>query len=354
MSTTTSSPAPSTTTSLPRLVGASGHPADMPREASPSRREPQLPPTPSALAAPPNAAGHVPRPIGVDAALEALQLTRETAGVAACLAEGDERRRVRCLVGLRFAADPKAAELALGLHDALGDVVGLEVERDMDGGWRGPIHLVPALPVAQRRKHLEWVVEARRSIARFIDALARGQERRPSFADRPLTLLFTRSVGKRTPSAYAFDWTIVYNVEGSLHRSREAVRETMIHETFHLVDASHGAWSERVLGPLYDAILRRCDVEGRVVASRACLRPYAPHATTVVGGTYYAFQPGSGVGEYAAELAVRYVEEQRAAMAGRRHPGGAFQCGPAENARAWRLLVEEFFAGIDHTLPCPR
>ena len=37
-----------------------------------------------------------------------------------------------------------------------------------------------------------------------------------------------------------------------------------------------------------------------------------------------------------------------------RLPGGAaFKCGPPENARAWRLLVDEFFGGLDRTPACP-
>lgn len=31
----------------------------------------------------------------------------------------------------------------------------------------------------------------------------------------------------------------------------------------------------------------------------------------------------------------------------------AFKCGPAENARAWQSLVDEFFAGHDLVPACP-
>ncbi|MBM4377227.1 MAG: hypothetical protein FJ095_19270 [Deltaproteobacteria bacterium] len=295
-----------------------------------------------------------PAAIGVDAALDALQFKRESPGVAACLAEIDDPRRVRCLIALRYAADPQALKLAVELHDRLGDVAGLAAEHDMNGGWRGPIHLVPELPIGARRRHLQWVAEARFAIAEFFTKLSGDAPSRPTFGHRPLTLLFTRSVGKSTPSAYAFDWKIAYNVEGSLHRSADAVRETMFHENFHLADQAHSGWSERALGPLHDELMRRCDVERKVVASRVCLRPYAPHSTTVLGGTYYAFHPGNGVGEYAAELAVRYYEEHLAALAGKAFTTTPFKCGPPENGRAWRLLVDEFFAGIDRTPACSR
>ncbi len=56
--------------------------------------------------------------------------------------------------------------------------------------------------------------------------------------------------------------------------------------------------------------------------------------------------------EYAAELAVRYWKEQReiATRGKLAHP--SFKCGPAENARAWKALVEEFFAGRDAVPGC--
>ena len=31
---------------------------------------------------------------------------------------------------------------------------------------------------------------------------------------------------------------------------------------------------------------------------------------------------------------------------------GAFKCGPPENAEAWRLIADEFFAGVDRVPPC--
>ncbi len=71
-------------------------------------------------------------------------------------------------------------------------------------------------------------------------------------------------------------------------------------------------------------------------------------------GRYDAFQRQNGdvAGEYAAELATRSFLEQRDALAGRRADGGRFKCRTDENARAWRLLADEFFGGVDLVPPC--
>jgi hypothetical protein len=85
--------------------------------------------------------------------------------------------------------------------------------------------------------------------------------------------------------------------------------------------------------------------------SITCLAPYSPNDVIVVGGTYYSFQPGNGVREYAAELATRYYKEHRALQ--KKQPlGRPFKCGPPENARAWKAMVDTFFAGIDQTPAC--
>jgi hypothetical protein len=161
-------------------------------------------------------------------------------------------------------------------------------------------------------------------------------------------------VGRTTPSAYAEGWSVSYNVSGSLLVSADAVRETLFHEIFHLNDFAHGDWSGSQLRSIFDAIVSRCGT--RV----ACLRPYAPGDTMVRGGTYYAFQPDNGeaVHEYAAELALRWYQEQRAVL---RHEARlparlparpAFKCGPEENRRAWEAMVAEFFGGADATPAC--
>ncbi|MBA3458409.1 MAG: hypothetical protein H0T46_00490 [Deltaproteobacteria bacterium] len=214
---------------------------------------------------------------------------------------------VECLIRAAYAADPKARDLALALYRDTGDVAGVGPEEIMDGGYRGKIRLVPQLPIGGYRKHLVWVDAAMRDIDAWFAALYKDQSIAPSYRWRALSFRFVRSVKKRTPSAYAFGWTIEYNVEGSLLTSADGVRETLFHELFHNNDFDHGHWSAKTLQTDYDAIVAKCGTKVK------CLAPYAPNKTMVrASGTYYAFQPnnGNGVHEYAAELAVRYFNEQ--------------------------------------------
>jgi hypothetical protein len=81
------------------------------------------------------------------------------------------------------------------------------------------------------------------------------------------------------------------------------------------------------------------------------LKPFSP-TETMMDGAYYAFAPRSGVREYAAELALRYYREQRAAIEGKPASAPAFKCGPKENLEAWRLLIGEFFGGVDLAPAC--
>ncbi len=71
------------------------------------------------------------------------------------------------------------------------------------------------------------------------------------------------------------------------------------------------------------------------------------------GGTFYAFQPGNGPGEYAAELAVRHYREHRAVLRGEKLADKPFKCGPAPNGAAWKPFVDEFWAGVDRVPACP-
>ena len=102
------------------------------------------------------------------------------------------------------------------------------------------------------------------------------------------------------------------------------------------------------VSPRYAAIVAKCGTK------LACLEPYAPNKTVVRGGTYYAFQPDNGdtVHEYAAELAVRYFNEQREILTTTKLKRAAFKCGTPENARAWKALVDEFFGGRDLVPVC--
>jgi hypothetical protein len=268
-----------------------------------------------------------------------------------CLAHPDDVARIACMIELRFATDPAAKESALDLHRGGGIVAGVNPERDMDGGWRGKLRLVPELPVGPHRRHLAWIAAAHRDVEEFFAGLAFRAEAPIHYRWRALELRFFRSVGRTTPSAYAEGWAIAYNVSGSLHTSADAVRETWFHEVFHLNDRDHAGWSPRVLQPLFAAIVAGCNTGGRL--STPCLAPYSPGDTMVRGGTFYSFQPGNGVVEYAAELALRYYREHRAILAGRPLLKRPFKCGPEPNAEAWRLIAAEFFGGVDLVPPCP-
>jgi hypothetical protein len=255
---------------------------------------------------------------------------------------------VDCMIAARYSDDPKAAELALALYTGAGDIAGVGDDELMDGGYRGKIHLVPQLPVHRYRTHLAWVIAATKRIDAFFTSPERFAQATPAYRWRALAFRFVRSVGKRTPSAVAGAWTILYNVEGSLLTSEAGVLDTLFHELFHLNDEDHGDWSAKVLGADYAAIVKRCGTSTR------CLAPFAPGDTMVRGGTYYAFQPNNGVGarEYAAELAVRYFSEQSEFTAQGKLARKPFKCGPPENARAWQALVDEFFAGRDAIPAC--
>ncbi len=262
---------------------------------------------------------------------------------------GDDAARIRCLLEARYVSDPAARALALDLHRTTGGLPGLLPAQQIDGGFRGNIQLVPELPVGGHRKHLGWVRDAMQEIDRFFVDLRGPSGEALRYRWREIDFRFFRSVGRSTPSAFTEGtWEVAYNVSGSLVSSGPAVRETLFHEIFHINDWAHGEWS-KTLAPIVSAIVARC-------GSRAtCLAPYAPTKTMVRGGTYYAFQPGTGsmTMEYAAELATRFFEEESAAMAGRRRGEPAFKCGPAENRQVWALLVSEFFGGRDLVPACP-
>ena len=254
---------------------------------------------------------------------------------------------IDCVIDSAYAKDPKAKAIALALFHDTGDVAGVGPEEIMDGGYRGKIHLVPQLPIGSYRKHLEWTSESLRSIDEFFTKLY-DQQPPPAYRWRAIQLRYVRSIKKRTPSAYANGWMVEYNVEGSLLTSMEGVRETLFHELFHSNDGGHNEWSARTLQKDYDAIVAKCGTRVK------CLSPYAPNSTMVRGGTYYAFQPnnGNGVHEYAAELAVRYWKEQSEMLTDKKLSKPAFKCGPPENARAWKALVDEFFTGRDLVPAC--
>ena len=314
--------------------------------AAPASAPPTVAPTTTASARPPDAApAPAPPPDTPPAAPPDPRVTLDTAkhllGVDAPDCD------VACLIDRAYAADPRAAALAKALYADTGDVAGVGDVMDMDGGFRGPIHLVPAWPTGADRRHLAWVAAALRDYDTFFAKL----DAHPRYRWRDLEVRFVRSVKRHTPSAFAQPWNVSYNLSGSLLVSAELVRETLFHEIFHMNDDDHGDWSGTALRADYDAIVARC---GTTREATACLAPYAPSDTKVRGGTYYAFTQDNGdpVHEYAAELALRYYREQREMLRRHRLSRRAFKCGPPENRRSWDALVTEFFGGRDLVPPC--
>ncbi len=277
----------------------------------------------------------------------------DAAAEAACLqrpvrdARAETRIRIRCLIRKRYERDAKAARLALKLYDRTGGIAGLLPAQQMDGGYRGRIELVPHLPLGKDRAHLARLTGALVEMDDFFAAIERAAGGPVHYRWRDLRFRFYRSVGRRTPAAFASGWTIGYNVRGTLNYSTRAVRDLMFHEIFHLNDQAAGDWSDEALGEIHATIAGRC---GRRIK---CLRPYARGWLKVRRGTFYAFMPGHGPEEYAAELALNYLREQRAVQLGKkvRRP---FKCGPALNAEAWQRITKAFFAGVDLVPDCPQ
>ncbi len=285
------------------------------------------------------------------AALEVLAAQRRQCESTTTTMAAADACRLRALIATSYAKDPAASVVALQLYDQTGTVAGLLPGLDMDGAYRGILRLEPVLPIGRHRRHLQFAADA---LFEFDDFFRRLQAtttttttttKELAFRWRPLGLRFFESVKRKTPSAFAVDWTVSYNVRGSLFTSPQRVKETFFHEIFHLNDQTHDHWSPRALSSIYDAIVARCGMK------TACLTPWAPDGIKVIGGTYYAFMPDNGVSEYAADLAKRWYIEQRAVLHGQK-VAAPFKCGPAENAVAWQLLIDEFFAGIDHVPAC--
>jgi hypothetical protein len=266
-------------------------------------------------------------------------------------AVGTTSQRVECLIAARYASDPSARDVALSLYRESGGVPGVLPAERYDGGYRGIISLVPALPIAGYRPHLVRVRDAMRDIDDFFAVIGSSANAPLAYRWREVHIQFFRSVGRTTPSAFVegINWRLAYNVSGSLNTTASSVRETIFHELFHINDWAHSDWSMRVLAPIVSGIIVRCGT------SKTCLKPYTPTDVTVSGGTYYAFQPGSPTAlEYAAELATRYHDEQLAMIEGRALAKPAFKCGATENATAWKLMADEFFGGVDDVPACAR
>lgn len=276
---------------------------------------------------------------------EASELLFSVSQEGICPSNVDPKDRIVCLLRARYAADPRAQDIAGTLFGRHNIVAGVETARTFEGGYRGNIPVIPSLPTGADRKHLGWTLSAMDRIGAFLGRIAEAKGV-PLFRFRGVRVRFFASVGKTTPSAYAQAWTISYNTRGALNRSAEAVEETLFHELFHLNDAWQGNFSDE-LQDVYGKIVTRCGER------TPCLAPYAPGKTIVRGGTYYPFHKGNGAGEYGAELASRYYLEVTATLRGT-PPAKPFRCGPPENAEAWNKLRAKFFADYDPIPPCPR
>ena len=281
-------------------------------------------------------------------ALALLYPEGATLDTLGCAQTSDEDA-IHCAIEKRYADDKKGLATARAMFDEFGSIAGLEAEQTMEGGWRGTIHIVPERPIGQYQHHFDWVLDAERDIKTVFDAIDAKKTHPVLYRHAPIGWKFMRSVGKRTPSAYASDWRVGYNVSGSLNISMVAVRDTMVHEIFHDNDFEQGEWSRKTIGDVFDSIVAKCGT--RI----DCLTPYTPIKTVVVGGTYYSFQPNNGDAchEYAAELASRYFIETRAAIKGEKLPEKPFKCGPPENAKTWNAIVDKFFGGVDLSPACP-
>jgi len=179
-----------------------------------------------------------PKPPAVSKSIaETILGARDLSG-GACPA-ADDQKAIRCWIEKRYESEPSAKSLALAMFDRSGHVAGVEAEHQMDGGFRGTIHIVPEWPLRQYRKHLEWVTASADDFAVFFDKLGKNSDKSVRYRHRAIAFKFLRSVNRRTPSAYASEWAIGYNVSGSLHASVDAVRETLFHEIFHLNDPEH-------------------------------------------------------------------------------------------------------------------
>jgi hypothetical protein len=253
----------------------------------------------------------------------------------------------KCILRRHFS-DPRAEALALGLFHDRRIAVSAEHSHTMDGGYRGMIEVKGTLPEAAARKHLEWSSAAfakHQAFRKAFAASAKVDEAELPYFVTPKSLRFFTSSPRPTPSAYAIDEKIAYNLIGTLMQTEASVEETLLHEVFHLNDQAHKNWSLRALGGIHSRIHEKCGDR------TPCLTRYSPGTTMVRGGTYYAFHKGNDAREYAAELMVRFYREVSKALAGK-PVANAFKCQASENAEAWQAFLNEFWNGHDPLPAC--
>lgn len=252
-----------------------------------------------------------------------------------------------CALSLRYGGDRPTLALARRLLETHGAVAGIETRRTLDVG-QGQLPIAPAPPTGPYRRHLESVVASLADVEETFAALAPRAPGPMMFRTRPHALRFYRTESRSFPSAWAQDGVVGYNVEGPLHVEGGDIGAVLFHELFHLNDQGHDRWSERALEEIYAGIVSSCEND------EECLEPYAPDDVRVDGGTYYAFDERTNdVREYAADLALRWLREHRAILRGEKLEAAPFRCKTPENAAAWKLVVDEFFGGVDLTPACP-
>jgi hypothetical protein len=253
----------------------------------------------------------------------------------------------KCILHRNFS-DPKAEALALSLFRDHRIAVSAEPSHTMDGGYRGMIEVKGTLPEAASRKHLEWSIAAftkHQAFRKAFAASAKIAEAELPYFFSPKSLRFFTSSPRPTPSAYAIDEKIAYNLIGTLMQTEASVEETLLHEVFHLNDQAHKSWSLTALGGIHSRIHDKCGER------TPCLTRYSPGTTMVRGGTYYAFHKGNDAREYAAELMVRFYREVSKALVGK-PVTNAFKCQAPENAEAWQAFLNEFWKGYDPLPAC--
>jgi hypothetical protein len=266
---------------------------------------------------------------------------------------GDAPAKIICLLERRYP-NKKDAALFITLYNTVGVVAGVELAHTREVGYRGIIQFVPEPPIGAYQQQLLWVLEGFTDIDTMLRSFETIAKQELPFRWTDLELKFYRTIKRKTPNAYATRWEVAYNVVGSMFTSQAVVTETLVHEIFHLNDEEHGVWSVKVLNTNYLKILKECAVKGKKVPDTKCLTPYSPGSVKVTGGTYYSFQPGNDVREYAAELALRYYQEQHAYWREDKKKPKPFKCMTQDNADNWKLFVDEFFLGIDLVPECEK
>jgi hypothetical protein len=266
---------------------------------------------------------------------------------------GNDSARIICLLERRYP-NKKDSDLFVALYKTVGAVAGVELAHTRKVGYRGVIQFVPEPPIGAYHQQLIWVLEGFTDIDAMLRSLETTAKKALPFRWTDLELKFYRTVKRKTPNAYATRWEMAYNVVGSMFKSQAVVTETLFHEIFHMNDEEHGAWSEKFLNKSYLKILKECAVKGKKLPDTKCLTPYSPGTVKVTGGTYYSFQPGNDVREYAAELALRYYQEQHAYWKEDKKKPTPFKCMTQDNADNWKLFVDEFFLGVDLVPACKK